>query len=300
MRYAIETSDLSKRFDDTTALDRVSIAVPERAVVGLVGRNGSGKTTLLRHAIGLQLPTSGSCVTLGKASGELDHDELTRIGVVPQDNRFLDWMTVEQHVRYVASFYPRWDRQREVKLRRDLELEPGARVGTLSAGNVQKLAIVLAMCHHPELLLLDEPMSDLDPIVRGRLLAFLVEILGEDSATVVVSSHVLHDVEQIVDRVICLDRGRVATDAALDDLKELYAEWRVTSRRPLPARFEESFVLSQEVDGHQASLLVRQAPGDLEAFRAGHRVEVATHPLNLERIFPLLVADQAPRAAGPS
>ena len=296
MRYVFETSGLSKRFDGTTALDAVDLAVPAGALVGLVGRNGSGKTTLLRHAVGLYLPTSGFCLTLGKASGELGHDELARIGVVPQENRFLDWMTVEQHLRYVASFYPRWDRARERRLRRDLELDMGARVGTLSAGNAQKLAIVLAMCHHPELLLLDEPMSDLDPIVRGRLLAFLVDVVGEDSATVVVSSHVLRDIEQIVDRVICLDHGRVAADSALDDLKELYAEWRVTSRRRLPARFDDVFVLGQEIDGHAASLLVKQAPGDLESFRAAHDAEVSSQPLNLERIFPLLIAEKTPHS----
>lgn len=293
MTYVIETTDLSKRFGGTTALDRVSIAVPERAVVGLVGRNGSGKTTLLRHAVGLQLPTSGTCRTLGSVSGELGHGELARIGVVPQDNRFLEWMTVEQHVRYVASFYPRWDLEREARLHRDLELETGARVGTLSAGNAQKLAIVLAMCHHPELLLLDEPMSDLDPIVRGRLLAFLVELLGEDDATVVVSSHILRDVEKVVDHVICLESGHVVTDAALDDLEERYAEWRVTSRRPLPASFDEAFILQQQIEGHQASLLVRPTPDDLESFRADHRVDVSSHPLNLKRIFPLLVAKRA-------
>ncbi len=293
MRYVIETSNLKKTFDETTALDRVSISVPERAVVGLVGRNGSGKTTLLRHAVGLQLPTSGSCVTLGKASSELGHGELSRIGVVPQDNRFLEWMTVEQHIRYVASFYPRWDRQREARLHRDLELDTRARVGTLSAGNAQKLAIVLSMCHHPELLLLDEPLSDLDPIVRRRLLAFLIEILSEDAATVIVSSHVLHDIEQVIDHVICLERGRVATDAALDDLKEQYAEWRVISRQPLPASFGEAYILRQEVEGQEASLQVRQSAGDLESFTARHRVEVSSHPLNLERIFPLLVEESA-------
>ena len=294
MSYVLETTDLTKSFDGTVALDAVDLAVSAGALVGLVGRNGSGKTTLLRHAVGLYLPTRGACVTLGKASGELGHDELTRIGVVPQENRFLEWMTVEQHVRYVASFYPRWDREREEKLRRDLELDTDARVGNLSAGNVQKLAIVLATCHHPELLLLDEPISDLDPIVRGRLLAFLLDVLGADEATVVVSSHILRDIEQIVDHVICLDRGRVTTDAALDDLQEIYAEWRVTSGRRLPPSFAEPFVRRQEVDGHQASLLVRQAPGDLESFRAAHGVEVSVHPLNLERMFPLLVAEEAP------
>ena len=196
-------------------------------------------------------------------------------------------MTVEQHIRYVASFYPRWDEGREVRLCRELELETGVRVGTLSSGNAQKLAIVLAMCHHPELLLLDEPVSDLDPIVRGRLLAFLVEVLDDDRATVVVSSHVLRDVEKIVDRVICFDRGRLIVDAALDDLKEQYAEWRVTSAsRELPASFEEPFVLRQEVDGRQASLLVQQTPGDFEAFRAKHSVEVSSMPSAFSRPAP--------------
>ena len=143
MRHVIETTDLSKIFNDgthdaTTALDGITLAVPAGSLVGLIGRNGCGKTTLMRHVVGLYLPSGGICITLGKASAELGHDELARIGVVPQENRFLEWMTVEQHIRYVASFYPRWDREREEKLCDDLELEKGVRVGNLSSGNTQK------------------------------------------------------------------------------------------------------------------------------------------------------------------
>ncbi|MCP3957461.1 MAG: ABC transporter ATP-binding protein [bacterium] len=262
----------------------------------MVGKNGSGKTTLLNHLVGLVLPTSGTSTTLGRPSGELGHDELARIGAVQQENRFLDWMAVDQHIRYVASFYPRWDRDREAALIADLELKPGAHVGALSPGNAQKLALVLALGHHPELLVLDEPVSALDPIARGKLLSFLLELLREDDATILISSHVLRDIEQVVDRVICLDEGRLRVSAALDDLKELYAEWRLTALdgAELPADFPETFVLHREIDGRQASLLVRRADGELAAFRRRYQVEVEVRPLNLERMFPLLLEEEEP------
>jgi ABC-2 type transport system ATP-binding protein len=296
MEHVFETKDLTKKFDATVALDHVTLGVPKGSIVGLVGKNGCGKTTLLRHLVGLHLPTSGTSTTLGRPSGKLGHDELVRIGNVPQENRFLDWMDVDQHIRYVASFYPRWDRDREKRLLEDLELSPGVQVGALSPGNAQKLALVLALGHHPELLVLDEPVSALDPIARGKLLSFLLELLREDDATIVISSHVLRDVEQVVDRVICLDEGRLKVSEPLDDLKERYAEWRLTVREgsELPRRFPEPYVLRQEVNGRQASLLVRGPGAELSTFRERYPVDVEVRPLNLERMFPLLLEEDTP------
>ncbi len=294
MEYVLETHGLTKRFDDLVALDAVDLRVRRPSIVGLLGKNGSGKTTLIRHVMGLQLPTGGTVTTLGRASAELDREQLARIGYVPQEIRLLDWMTVEQHLRYVACFYERWDRERERRLLDELELDPGAVVGALSTGNLQKLAVVLAVCHHPRLLVLDEPVSDLDPIARATLLAFLLEIVWEDEATIVVSSHVLRDVEKVVDHVVCLDRGRVVTDRPLDELKEEYAEWRVVSNgAALPARFDESFVLAQEVEGREARLVVRTGPAAIDRFRTAHAVEVTVRPLNLEELFPVLVGERA-------
>lgn len=293
MENVFEAAALSKRFGDVTALDGVDIKVPKHSILGLVGKNGSGKTTLLRHLLGLYLPTEGRCWTLGKPSGELGGSELCRIGTVSQELQFLDWMTVEQHIRYVATFYPSWDLEREKRLRDDLELDGDALVGLLSPGNGQKLALVLALGHHPELLVLDEPVSALDPIARNKLLAFLVELLEEDRATVIVSSHVLRDIERIVDRLVCLDHGKVTADSSLDELKETFAEWRVTSRGgQLPAAFSEPYVLRQEVERLAASLLVRQTDSELEDFRHRYGVEVEIHPLNLERMFELLIAER--------
>lgn len=294
MESVFEVKNLTKTFGDVTALDNVSVSVPGPAVVGLIGRNGSGKTTLLRHVIGLYLPTSGHCTTLGCPSDKLGSDELSRIGVVHQENRFLEWMKVEQQLRYVSSFYKRWDKDLEQRLVDELELEPSARVGTLSPGNAQKLGIILAVCHRPDLLILDEPISGLDPITREQFLRFLLELLHQDANTIVISSHVLHDVEKVINRVICLDKGRIKADASLDDLQERFAEWRVTVKAGrLPTRFEEDFVVSQEVDSYQARLLVKGASDNLDAFKTKYGVDVDSSPLNLESMFPLLLQENA-------
>lgn len=290
MDYPVQTENLTKRFDEVTALDGVSLAIRPHSIVGLLGRNGCGKTTLLHHVVGLYLPTGGAVRTLGADSSRLGHEELTRVGFVPQEIRLLDWMTVEHHLRYVSSFYPNWDPDRQARLLEELDLEPAARVGALSTGNLQKLAIILAVCHHPELLILDEPVGDLDPIVRARFLEFLLEILREDKATIVVSSHILRDVEKVVDWVVCLDAGRLIADAALDVLKEQYAEWRVVSGDGnLPESFAEPFVLEQQVSGREARLRVRVDRVNLSAFCVTYGVTVEAHPLNLEQIFPLLI-----------
>ena len=292
MEHVFEADGLIKRFGSVTALDGIDLKVGRPSIVGLLGKNGSGKTTLIQHLMGLQLPDEGSVTTLDRASDGLGHDELIRIGYVPQEIRLLDWMTVEQHLQYVSCFYPEWDRERERRLLEELELESSKTVGALSSGNLQKLAIMLAVCHHPQLLVLDEPVSDLDPIVRGKLLEFLLELLREDEATILVSSHVLRDVEKIVDWVICLDRGRVVTDAALDELKERYSEWLVVSRNgDLPERFTEPFVLGQEVSGREARLLVKHGASEIDVFRAAHGVEITGRSLNLEEMFPVLVGE---------
>lgn len=217
-----ELENVTKRFDRVVALDSVSLAVPRRSIIGLLGKNGSGKTTLLRHVTGLHLPTSGKCVTFGCATNLLGPAEFARLGMVSQRDYFVDWMSIRQLLRYVASFYPVWDRDLEKNLVDALDLEPGATVGTLSPGNAQKLALVLATCHHPELLLLDEPLSDMDPIARGQVVQMLLDRFNDDALTMVISSHMLQDIERIVERIVCLHHGRVVADAPMGELQERF------------------------------------------------------------------------------
>ena len=290
---AFELAGVTRVFGREVALRDVTLSVAPGQIVGLIGRNGGGKTTLLRHVVGLQLPTDGRVTTLGVDAAHLYARELGRIGMVHQETRLLDRMRVGTLLSYVASFHPKWDAAREARLVRELELDLRARIATLSPGNAQKVAIVAAVCPRPELLLLDEPVSALDPIARERLLASLVGLLQEDFSTIVISSHVLRDVERVVDWIVCLDDGRVVADVAMDDLRQRYAEWRLTSRNgALPARFTEPFVLRQEGDARVARLSVRLGGDvDLAGFAARHAVEVEARPLDLERAFPLLLEE---------
>ncbi len=293
MDDAFRLDHLTRTFGEVTALSDVSLALPCGRIAGLIGRNGSGKTTLLRHVVGLALPTSGECRTLGCPTPELGAAELGRIGFVHQESRFLPWMSVRQLLAYAASFHEAWDREREERLLAELELDPGARVSSLSPGNVQKLAILLAVCHHPQLLLLDEPVSALDPIARESMLSFLLEMVACDELTLVVSSHVLRDVERVVDWIICLDGGRLVENAPLSDLQERYAEWRVTpTDGDLPPRFEEEYVLSRVGGAHEARILVRGGADRIDDFQRKYRVRVNPAPVDLERIFPLLIGEE--------
>jgi ABC-2 type transport system ATP-binding protein len=296
MSGVVEVRRLSRRYGGQLALDAVTTTIPRRSIVGLVGRNGSGKTTLLRHVTGLVLPDEGECVTLGRPAAKLGRAELSRIGAVHQHDRLIGWMRGEQLLRYVASFYGTWDRDLERSLVSALELDVAARVGSLSPGNAQKLALVLATCHRPELLLLDEPLSDLDPVARRSVLALLLERFSSDDVTIVISSHMLRDIEPVVDRILCLHRGRVAADAPLDELKERYAEWIVTSREGrLPATFGAPYVLAARGDHQRARLVVDATTAQVAAFEALYDATVEGRPLNLERIFTFLVDDDATR-----
>ncbi len=219
---AIQAQDLNLRYDQRAALDHVSFNVPTGAVVGLVGRNGAGKSTLLRCLVGLTLADSGRSRLLGCDSTQLDDATRGRIGYVSQSADLLQWLKVWQHIEYIGSFYPRWSAERAHLLCRRLVLDEGAKVSALSVGDQQKLALVLAMAHDPDLLLLDEPVASLDPLARRDFMRLLFE---DDSAretprTVLLSSHLLTDLERVVSHVVILREGRVQVQGEWDALQE--------------------------------------------------------------------------------
>jgi ABC-2 type transport system ATP-binding protein len=295
MAEPIVTHALLKRFRKTTALDALSINVPEGSVVGLVGRNGAGKSTLLRTIAGLYLPTGGRCETLGTPVAQLSATELAQLGFLDQEAKYLCWMRVKDHLDYVSRYYATWDKALERRLVRELDVDTTTRVGKLSPGNRQKLGILMAVCYRPRLLLLDEPVSALDPIARDRFMRFLMELLRDEIETIVVSSHILHDVERLVDRLICLEHGRLVRATNVDELQESYAEWTVTATegRALPTQFDESYIIRAETRGAEARLIVRDPVLHRDDFRRRYRVLVSERPLNLEQIFPILLDEAA-------
>ena len=155
---------------------------------------------------------------------------------------------------------------------------------------MQKLGIITAVCHHPRLLLLDEPLSSLDPIARESLLKFILRLLDEDEVTIVVSSHALMDIERLVDWIICLNGGNVNANSSFDDLQERFSGWHVTSNNGVFQNpFREPWVRQQTCSGRQANLVVEHGEQHMETFREKYHADIKVNRLNLERIYPLLL-----------
>lgn len=216
----VQFESTTKAFNDVVALRDITLTVPAGAVVGVIGRNGSGKSTLLHYVNGLQLPTSGAVRTFGVPTAELTHEQMARIGAVHQHSEFPQHLRLGQLMGYVRSFHARWDSALERGLLDRLQLNTGTKVSTLTPGNRQRLAVLLALCPRPALLLLDEPFSDLDPEMRQTLLALLMEQYAEDRPTMLLSSHLLHDIEPVITHVLALDRGAITYFDEFDAGKE--------------------------------------------------------------------------------
>lgn len=219
----IQMSTVAKRFGAKTVLDGLDWEIPAGQVVGLLGRNGAGKSTLLECLLGLQETDAGSVSIYGEDVRNLSPLARARIGYVPQQPDLFDWMTPAQMLRYVRSLYPRWN---EGKVNALLErwgfnsALQGTQIGRLSGGEKQRLSIIRAIGHEPDLLVLDEPVSALDPVGRRDFLRELVDRVVDGNTTVVFSTHILSDLERVAVDVAFLKDGRIALQGALDELLE--------------------------------------------------------------------------------
>ncbi len=287
----IQMNNVSKVFGGTQALDRVNLTVGRGRIIGLLGANGAGKSTLLRTIIGLYLPDSGRVETFGCIARDLGPKELARIGYVHQEGELLNWMTVGQLIRYVAAYYPNWNAALEARYVADFEVNTKARVGSLSPGERQKVAILIAIAFEPELLILDEPASALDPIARARFLDLLLELIQTEGRTILISSHILSDVEKVIDHVIIMDHGRIIRDSGFDDLREQYARVRVTTLQgPLPAQLPFAGIVDCQRNDSGALLTLRnQLPESIEQQARQIGCEAEIQPLPLEDIYRLVV-----------
>jgi len=287
----VQIRELSKSFSGAVALDRVSLDLGPGHIVGLLGPNGSGKSTLLRHIIGLYLPDAGTCRTFGQQAGRLGPAEMERIGYVHQEGELLDYLTVTQHIRYVAAYYPQWNHELERCYCQRFELPTDQRVGNLSPGQRQRLATLLAIGFEPELLLLDEPAAALDPIARQDYLDLLLELIQNPKRTIVISSHILSDVEKVIDHVLILDRGRMLCDCSLDDLREEYCRLRLTSLNgPLAVELPFRDVYFHELSGSQALLTMKRIPqNQLEEIVSELNCQAELRPLHLGELYGLIV-----------
>ena len=255
MTAVVETRGLGKRYRKLWALADCTLTIPAGHVVGLVGPNGAGKTTLLNLATGMLAPTTGTIEVLGGRPAA-DPAQLARVGYLAQDAPVYAGLSVADHLRLGAHLNPGWDADQARDRVGRLDLNPGQKAGTLSGGQRAQLALTMAVAKRPELLILDEPVASLDPLARREFLQDLMETVAEQQVSVVLSSHLISDLERVCDHVIVLVDSRVRVAGAVDEL--LATHHLLSGPRRDPASLPDGVeVISASHTDVQTTLLVR-------------------------------------------
>ncbi len=259
MRYAIETRGLFHRVSKRFEIRDLAMSVPEGSIYGFLGPNGSGKTTTIQLLLALRRPGAGSITVLGESMPANAARVLAGIGFVPERPHLYPGLSVGESLRYHAAFYPSWDDGRARSLLAQFRLQKDAQVGKLSKGEMGQLMILLALSQTPALLVLDEPTEGLDPVVRRDITAALMEYVSERGATVLISSHLVHELEGVCDWVGLMDDGRLETEMPMRAFKAGLKRLRVADA---PAVVEDApfAVLAREpsaFDTEVESWLVR-------------------------------------------
>jgi ABC-2 type transport system ATP-binding protein len=253
----LQANGLSKRYGRRLALSDCTLAIPPGHVVGLVGPNGAGKTTLLQIAAGMLTPTTGRIEVLGGRPGA-GAAQLAKVGFLAQDAPTYAGLSIADHLRLGAHLNPGWDQQLAADRIARLGLDPRQKAGKLSGGQRAQLALTLAIAKRPELLILDEPVASLDPLARREFLQGLMAFIAEHGANVILSSHLVSDLERVCDYVIVLVASRVRVAGEVEDL--LASHYRLIGARRDPTDLPVGAqVIEESHTDRQSTFLVRSA-----------------------------------------
>ena len=282
----IEIHRLSRQFGPTKALDEISLTIPRGGVYGLIGGNGAGKTTLIKHLLGLFRAQSGAVRVFGLDPVQNPVGTLGRIGYLSEDRDLPDWMSIRELLRYTQPFYPTWDEHYAEELREMFDLNPHTKIRSLSRGQRARAGLLVALAHRPELLLLDEPSSGLDPVVRRDILGAIIRTIADEGRTVLFSSHLLDEVERVADQVTIIHQGRIVLTAAMDEIKETHR--RVTLRFNEPLAQPPGLVGSISHEGHGTEWTYVCSGSSEQLRRAAEAIDaivVEDSALSLDEIF---------------
>lgn len=277
---------LSKSFARKQVLNDVSFSVAAGDVIGVLGKNGAGKTTLLELMLGFTPATSGSVRVFGSDSFDMPAAAKARVGFVPQQDELIGQLTAKDQVRVIASFYSSWDDRLIERLTREWELDLAERVKNMSVGQRQKLSILLALGHRPDLLVLDEPVASLDPIARRRFLEQIVEVAADGQRSVVLSSHIVSDIERLANKIWILKEGRLFWQGDLDSLKESIVRVHVHDPRSLPVGFSvPNAICTRRTDQHMIIVACEWSSEIQSRLESQAGVGLRLEQLSLEEIF---------------
>ena len=277
---------LGKAFYGKTVLEDVSFSVEPGDIVGVLGKNGAGKTTLLELMLGFTPPSGGNVELFGHASYRLPGAAKARLGFVPQQDELVNQLTAADQIGVIASFYPRWDDELVTRLAREWEVDLSERIKGMSVGQRQKLSILLALGHRPDLLILDEPVASLDPVARRQFLEQIINVAADGARSVVFSSHIVSDVERLANKIWIVKDHRLYWQGDFDALKDSIVRLHVRAPRGLPDTLPIPNALSVQRDGATATVVVRDWSAELYGETAEELgVELVVEPLTLEDIF---------------
>lgn len=283
-RAVIELENLQRQLGGQTVLNAINARVYPGDVVGLIGRNGAGKTTLLDTLLGFGLASFGECHLWGERCSHLSNTAKQRIGYVPQRDELPGDMTAEKLMHLYRQLRPQWNQPLVDRLMDEWALVRNRRIKRLSEGQKQKLAIVLALAHDPELLILDEPVAALDPLARRQFLQQLMDYAASSDRAIVFSSHIVSDMERIANRVWCLKGGTLCIDCPLDALYESVARIIYTGSLDERALVGERWIIQHRP---QSAELIVDEWGQDKHRRLGElgAQSIEASPLGLEDIF---------------
>jgi ABC-2 type transport system ATP-binding protein len=281
-----EVTHLTKHFGKTAALQDVTLQIPRGGVFGLVGENGAGKTTLIKHLLGLLKPESGVVRVFGMDPVRQPEEVLAQIGYLSEDHDLPHWMRVHELMRYTKSFYPKWDDTYAGELLETFGLDPYAKVKNLSRGQRAQAGLLTALAHRPPLLLLDEPSSGLDAVVRRDILGAIIRTVAEEGRTVLFSSHLLDEVERVADRIAMISRSRVVLSDSMEHIKATHHSIVLHFDEPPTQTPQLEGALSVEGSGKEWTAVCNGQLDDLRASVAKLNAKIVgeTTP-SLEDIF---------------
>ena len=283
----IQVNNVVKTFDGSRALDGLTMRVERGSIYGLVGPNGSGKSTILRHITGVYRPDSGSVSVDGKPVYE-NPEIKARIAVIPDELYYFNSASTRDMMRFYRGTYPKFDMERYETLRKAFpEVDEKAPIRRLSKGMQKQSAFWLALCCNPELLVLDEPVDGLDPVMRRQVWSLLMGDVAQRGTTVLVSSHNLRELEDVCDHVGILSHGKVLLERSLTDLQDNVVKLQVAFNQPeLPQLPKDMNILHIGQLGRVYTLIVRGDPSEIKTRMAAYSpILLEALPLSLEEIF---------------
>ncbi len=295
MNTIIETENLSRRYGKQEAVHDLNLSVPRGTLCAFLGRNGAGKTTTIKMLAGLVKPTSGQAKLRGKDAQKLRPEDWQRIGYVSENQKLYDWMRMDELIAFTRALYPQWDRQFEADLTRKFSLPLDRKIKHCSLGEQRKLSLLLSLAYRPELLILDEPFSGLDVLVKDEFLSGLLELTQQNEWSVFFSTHDIAEVEKLADQVIILEKGRLELSEPLDELQQRFRRVQLFDRWPEDWPLE-GVLDTQQSDSHTSFTLSRWTPEAEGRLRERFSSAVEIRSMSLQEIFLVLARSYQSRA----